>query len=143
MAQQCCEASIVYRLPSTVFVPRPKVDAAVVRLVPLAEPLAVPFEELESLVNALFQQRRKTVRNNLLARGGGSKGDEGLDPAFIDAALVTAGVAPNARPQDLSLDEIRMLYEALSHGQLPQATSGKAAATAAAAAAVAATMTTM
>ena len=63
------------------FRPAPKVESAVVRLVPLAEPLQVD----ENLLRRAFSARRKTLRNAL----------PGVD-------FAAAGVDPRLRPENLS-----------------------------------------
>ena len=91
------EAQVVGLVPPTVFVPRPKVDSALVRLRRRAEPpVSVPSAEgLFSLVRAGFAQRRKMLRRSLA-------------PLLGDATpevLAAAGVAPTARAEALGLDD--------------------------------------
>jgi 16S rRNA (adenine1518-N6/adenine1519-N6)-dimethyltransferase len=90
------EASLVGRVPPSVFVPRPRVDSALVRLVRRpAPPVSVPSEaELFGLVRAGFAQRRKMLRRSLAPLLG--------DRA--SAVLDAAGVAPTARAEELGLD---------------------------------------
>ncbi|OYU32608.1 MAG: 16S rRNA (adenine(1518)-N(6)/adenine(1519)-N(6))-dimethyltransferase [Comamonadaceae bacterium PBBC2] len=52
-------------VPPESFDPPPRVDSAVVRMVPLAEPPAVNVKTLETLVQVAFSQRRKILRNTL------------------------------------------------------------------------------
>ena len=54
-------------VPPTSFDPPPKVDSAVVRLIPRdpAELTAIDEAELSRVVTAAFAQRRKMLRNNL------------------------------------------------------------------------------
>jgi 16S rRNA (adenine1518-N6/adenine1519-N6)-dimethyltransferase len=52
-------------VPPASFDPPPRVDSAVVRMVPLAEPPNVHFKTLETLVQVAFSQRRKILRNTL------------------------------------------------------------------------------
>jgi len=90
------EAALVGKVPPSVFVPRPKVDSALVRLVRReAPPVDVPSEAaLFGLVRAGFAQRRKMLRRSL----AGVLGDRAT--AVLDAA----GVAPTARAEELDLD---------------------------------------
>ena len=62
------EAKVVGLVPPTVFVPRPKVDSALVRLDRrAAPPVAVPSaDDLFALVRAGFAQRRKMLRRSLV-----------------------------------------------------------------------------
>jgi 16S rRNA (adenine1518-N6/adenine1519-N6)-dimethyltransferase len=52
-------------VPPESFDPPPRVDSAVVRMVPLTEPPQVNVKTLETLVQVAFSQRRKILRNTL------------------------------------------------------------------------------
>jgi 16S rRNA (adenine1518-N6/adenine1519-N6)-dimethyltransferase len=52
-------------VPPESFDPPPRVDSAVVRMVPLAQPPDVNVKTLETLVQVAFSQRRKILRNTL------------------------------------------------------------------------------
>jgi 16S rRNA (adenine1518-N6/adenine1519-N6)-dimethyltransferase len=52
-------------VPPESFDPPPRVDSAVVRMVPLAEPPALALPTLETLVQVAFSQRRKLLRHSL------------------------------------------------------------------------------
>ena len=52
-------------VPPGAFDPPPKVDSAVVRMVPLAQPAAVDPGLLSQLVQVAFSQRRKLLRHTL------------------------------------------------------------------------------
>ena len=52
-------------VPPESFDPPPRVDSAVVRMVPHAQPATVDFELLEALVQSAFSQRRKLLRHSL------------------------------------------------------------------------------
>jgi 16S rRNA (adenine1518-N6/adenine1519-N6)-dimethyltransferase len=47
------------------FDPPPRVDSAIVRMVPKSAPMALPFELLSELVQVAFSQRRKLLRHTL------------------------------------------------------------------------------
>jgi len=87
-------ARIVGSVPATVFVPRPKVDSALVRIdrlpVVAVDPAVVPPDRLFELVRTGFGQRRKMLRRSLA----------GVVPAV---AFERAGVDPAARAEDLSV----------------------------------------
>ena len=55
----------VLDVPPEAFDPPPRVDSAVVRMLPLAQPPAVDEELLSSLVTVAFSQRRKLLRHSL------------------------------------------------------------------------------
>lgn len=90
------DASVVGRVPATVFIPRPKVESVLVRLDRRPRPEgaagAVAYERLFEVVRAGFGQRRKMLRRSL---------DGVVTPAAFDAA----GVAPTARAEELDLAE--------------------------------------
>ncbi|WP_284219113.1 16S rRNA (adenine(1518)-N(6)/adenine(1519)-N(6))-dimethyltransferase RsmA [Agaribacter marinus] len=94
MAQYYCEAVPVLMVPPTAFKPPPKVDSAIVRLIPHKEaPATVQcIRTLQRVVAAAFNQRRKTLKNSLR---------ELID----DAEMIDIGIKPDARAQELSLKE--------------------------------------
>jgi 16S rRNA (adenine1518-N6/adenine1519-N6)-dimethyltransferase len=55
----------VLSVPPEAFEPPPRVDSAVVRMVPLAQPAAVDPALLSQLVQVAFSQRRKLLRHTL------------------------------------------------------------------------------
>ncbi|HEY8545912.1 MAG TPA: 16S rRNA (adenine(1518)-N(6)/adenine(1519)-N(6))-dimethyltransferase RsmA [Acidimicrobiales bacterium] len=88
-------AKVVGRVPPTVFVPQPKVESALVRIVrhgspPVEGAAGVDRGRLFRLVDAGFGQRRKMLRRSLA----------GLVDA---AAFAAAGVRPEARAEELDL----------------------------------------
>jgi 16S rRNA (adenine1518-N6/adenine1519-N6)-dimethyltransferase len=97
-------AEVVGLVPPTVFLPQPKVESALVRIVRHAEPsVAVPSaHELFALVHAGFGQRRKMLRRALRARLG----------ARTDAVLDAAGIEGTTRAERLTLDDWAALTRA-------------------------------
>ena len=91
------DAKVVGLVPPTVFVPRPKVDSALVRLDRRAEPpVAVPSaDDLFALVRAGFAQRRKMLRRSLVPMLGARTPD----------VLAASGVEPTARAEALGLEQ--------------------------------------
>jgi 16S rRNA (adenine1518-N6/adenine1519-N6)-dimethyltransferase len=65
MLQWRYDMANVLFVPPESFDPPPRVDSAVVRMVPLATPPAVNVKTLETLVQVAFSQRRKILRNTL------------------------------------------------------------------------------
>ncbi len=61
------DAKILFDVPNTAFVPKPKVQSAVVQIIPNAEKIAKlqNLENIEKLTAKLFGQRRKMVRSIL------------------------------------------------------------------------------
>lgn len=65
MLQWRYDMECVVEVPPESFTPPPKVDSAVVRMVPLANPPDVDAKLLEEMVAVAFSQRRKMLRNTL------------------------------------------------------------------------------
>ena len=65
MLQWRYDMANVLFVPPESFDPPPRVDSAVVRMVPWAESPDVEFKTLETLVQVAFSQRRKILRNTL------------------------------------------------------------------------------
>ncbi|MDM3870670.1 16S rRNA (adenine(1518)-N(6)/adenine(1519)-N(6))-dimethyltransferase RsmA [Porticoccus sp. W117] len=67
MAQYHCQVEPLFIVPPGSFHPTPKVQSAIVRLLPYKQPpyAATDPKLLHKLVSACFQQRRKTLRNSL------------------------------------------------------------------------------
>ncbi len=98
MLQAYCEVTSLFVVPPSAFRPPPKVDSAVVRLVPYApqDIGIVDRRRFADVVRAAFGQRRKTLRNAL----GGV-----CDAAQFEAA----GVRPDARAEQLEVaDFVRL-----------------------------------
>jgi 16S rRNA (adenine1518-N6/adenine1519-N6)-dimethyltransferase len=87
-------AEVAARVPATVFVPRPKVESVLVRIVRRHEPALpdVTPDELFPLVRAGFGQRRKMLRRS-------------LDGWITAAQFEQAGVRPDARPETLDVQQ--------------------------------------
>ena len=94
------EVETVCRLRPGSFYPAPKVESAVVRLLPRERPLAEETESFQLVVRAAFQMRRKTLRNALRAPG---------DAERADRALRVAGIDPGRRGETLSVEEFATL----------------------------------
>ena len=65
MLQWRYEMANVLFVPPESFDPPPRVDSAVVRMVPLAEPPKIDVKLMETMVQVAFSQRRKILRNTL------------------------------------------------------------------------------
>lgn len=86
------EAEVVARVSANVFLPRPKVESALVRIVRRPEPATdADPQRLFALVRAGFGQRRKMLRRSL----------SGL---VAPDAFERAGVAPESRAEDLDVE---------------------------------------
>ena len=65
MLQWRYDIESVLDVPPECFDPPPRVDSAIVRMVPLAQPPALDSTLLEQMVAAAFSQRRKLLRHSL------------------------------------------------------------------------------
>lgn len=92
MLQYRCQVEWLLHVPPEAFSPPPKVDSAVVRLIPYATPRYTCSDEskLQHLLTTAFNMRRKTLRNAV----------KGLIPAeWLDEA----GIDPGLRPEEVSV----------------------------------------
>ncbi len=101
MVQAHCRVQPLFRVAAGAFRPPPRVESAVVRLVPHATPAvtgpAAPV--FAAIVRRSFSARRKTLRNGL--RG------------HVDATTIAAaGVDPGTRPERLSVADFAALARA-------------------------------
>ncbi len=78
MLQWRYQMECVVDVPPGSFDPPPKVDSAVVRMVPLAEPPAVDLPEFTKMVAVAFSQRRKILRHTL----GAWISEQGIETDF-------------------------------------------------------------
>jgi 16S rRNA (adenine1518-N6/adenine1519-N6)-dimethyltransferase len=88
-------AEVVGRVPASVFVPRPRVESVLVRIVrrpaPAVDPALVSYARLDTVLRAGFGQRRKMLRRSLAGV---------VEPD----AFVRAGVRPEARAEELDVE---------------------------------------
>lgn len=107
--QYYTEPEIMFTVPPESFIPRPKVNSAVIRLIRYETPPVEADEELLfRLFRAAFNQRRKTLVN-ALDHGAGL----GMQKSEIADTIRAAGLPENVRPEQLSLDEYAALARAL------------------------------
>lgn len=96
-----------FTVPPTVFVPRPKVQSAVLKLIPHPSVDQVPdYERFVELLRSAFSHRRKTLWNNLIRTGRGPK-------EKLAAAFSTAELPPQVRAEELSLEQYLCLARLL------------------------------
>ena len=104
--QNVTAAEVVARVPAAAFEPAPEVDSAVLRLTRRPTP-AVPVDGdrdgFHRVVQAGFRQRRKQIHNGLSR-------ELPLDRDVVEAALARCAIAPDRRPQTLTVDEWVCLF---------------------------------
>ncbi|MEO6123668.1 MAG: rRNA adenine N-6-methyltransferase family protein, partial [Ilumatobacteraceae bacterium] len=95
------EARIVGKVGPDVFLPRPRVDSALVEIVRRAEPATnADPDRLVTLVETGFGQRRKMLRRSLAA-------------LVSPEAFAAAGIDPEDRPERLSVQDWGRLTDAV------------------------------
>lgn len=100
MTQYYCQAMPVVEVGPGAFKPAPKVDSAVVRLIPkaIAQRADVPADVLNRVCLEAFNQRRKTIRN-----------------CFSNIAtaeqLEQLGLNPTLRPEQLTVEQFTQLAQ--------------------------------
>ncbi len=115
MAQYFCQVMPVLEVPPTAFKPAPKVDSAVVRLVP-HQTLPHPVKDLywlNRITTQAFNQRRKTLRN-------------ALSTLFTAEQLTELGIDLNLRAENLDIATYARLANFLADNPPQQETEIKA-----------------
>jgi 16S rRNA (adenine1518-N6/adenine1519-N6)-dimethyltransferase len=102
LAQWRARAKILFDVSSRAFTPPPKVTSAVLRIEPLAGPIApARLADLEAVTAAAFGHRRKMLRQSLKT----------LTPD-TEALLSAAGLDPTERAEQLSIADFASLARA-------------------------------
>lgn len=92
----------------TVFYPEPEVDSTILRIAPYQAPeVQILYPRLYRVVQAAFQQRRKTILNALGSIGFFQSKEE------LGIFLKAHGIDPNRRGETLSVAEFKSLSEGL------------------------------
>jgi len=99
----------LFGVSKEVFIPKPKVDSAVIWVTPYDRP---PIKSLDekmffAVVKACFGQRRKTLSNSL-------KQIKSLDPSYIKEVLAQAGIDPARRAETLEISEFARLSDSVT-----------------------------
>ena len=90
MLQWRYDMSLLFVVPPEAFDPPPKVESAIVRMIPVAQPLPCDGPTLEAVVLKAFSQRRKVIRNCLAGM-------------FSERQIIDAGIDPAMRPETVGL----------------------------------------
>jgi 16S rRNA (adenine1518-N6/adenine1519-N6)-dimethyltransferase len=103
LTQWRSQAEILFDVNPAAFTPPPKVVSSVVRIEPLAKPVAAAnLAQLERVTAAAFGQRRKMLRVSLKT----------ISPAALTLCQ-KAGVNPEARAEELTVKDFAALANAL------------------------------
>ena len=92
MLQWRYHMDLLFVVPPTAFDPPPKVDSAIVRMIPIANPLPCDVAALEKVTTVAFSQRRKVVRNCVAS-------------LFTENDLIKVNIDPQKRPEALTVAE--------------------------------------
>jgi 16S rRNA (adenine1518-N6/adenine1519-N6)-dimethyltransferase len=91
ISQACADAKLVMDVGPRAFTPPPKVNSAVVRLVPRADrPEPALLDALQKVTAAAFGQRRKMLRSSLKSLGG-------------ETLCQAAGISPDVRAETIPI----------------------------------------
>jgi 16S rRNA (adenine1518-N6/adenine1519-N6)-dimethyltransferase len=102
LAQWRTRGKILFDVSPRAFTPPPKITSAIVRIEPLAEPVAqCELRDLEKVTEAAFGQRRKMLRQSL----------KQIAPD-AETLLTAAGIDPTRRAETLSIAEFAALARA-------------------------------
>jgi 16S rRNA (adenine1518-N6/adenine1519-N6)-dimethyltransferase len=101
MLQWRYRMALLFVVPPTAFEPPPRVDSAIVRMIPIEQPLECEEPMLQAVVLKAFAQRRKVIRNCLAGM-------------FTEADLLEAGIDPSLRPEAVGLEQYVALARRLA-----------------------------
>jgi len=102
LAQWRTKPRILFTVPAAAFTPKPKVDSAVVELIPRETPTHCNVARLEKVTAAAFGQRRKMLRASLRQ----------IAPD-AEALLERLGIDPRARAEALQISDFCRITNAL------------------------------
>ena len=105
MLQWRYQMELMFIVPPTAFDPPPRVESAIVRMIPIAQPLACNQQALEQVVLKAFSQRRKVIRNCVAGM-------------FSEDDLRAAGIDPQLRPEAVGLEQFVALANRLPAAML-------------------------
>lgn len=107
MVQYYSQAEIAFDVPKEAFEPVPKVESAVIHLIPTRAYDAEEDRKLFRIARAGFAARRKTLVNNLTS-------SLKLERSVVEAALEAGGLRRDIRAQALSVEDWQRLQERLA-----------------------------
>jgi 16S rRNA (adenine1518-N6/adenine1519-N6)-dimethyltransferase len=103
MLQFHCSCQYLFDVAPTCFKPPPKVDSAVIRMIPLENPAQDidNYARFSKIVQSAFSQRRKTVSNS-------------LKPILDRETIIACGIDPGLRAENLEIADFAKLSRALN-----------------------------
>ena len=107
MSQWRCNAKIAFNIPSTAFIPSPKVESTLVHFDALKEPrFPAEVNKLEFVVSKAFNQRRKMLRGALKDHFEN-----------VEEGLLTVGVLPTKRAENVTIKEFCAMSQILERNE--------------------------
>jgi 16S rRNA (adenine1518-N6/adenine1519-N6)-dimethyltransferase len=99
---------LLFNVSAGSFMPAPKVDSCVIRLDVSSEPTVSVIDDKSffRVVKGAFAQRRKTLSNSMSS-------SMGIDKQTVKAILEKAGIPENARAEQLKMEQIANIADAL------------------------------
>lgn len=102
MVQYYCDVELLFDVPSTAFTPKPKVESAIVRLIPYKQ---IPYPAnnkaiFDDVVRRAFMHRRKTLHNN-------------IKDLLNDNGLIQLAIDPKIRPEQLTVAQYVQIANAI------------------------------
>ena len=94
MTQYFCDNTFLFTVPSNAFIPAPRVESAMVRLIPRRNPtlMVKNLEHFGTIIKEAFSYRRKTISN-------------ALKKIISVDKWKTIGINPQFRPQELTVED--------------------------------------
>ena len=123
LCQYHCEIQFCMEIRQEVFLPRPRVESAVICMTP-AEKYRDRFVDeglFRAVVRAGFGQRRKTLRNALSVLLAG----RGIEGTQVETVFRQAEIDPGLRAERLDVSAFLRLTDAIANTELPQREGGK------------------
>ncbi len=109
--QDQTHARLLFKVPKTVFKPKPQVDSAIVRLERKKQNQLNENKDFYNFVHKAFSQRRKTLVNNL------SDGYREFAKEYFKNLLARNNIIDTIRGEALSLEEFKNIYEDFKKGE--------------------------
>lgn len=101
------DATLEFIVPKTVFIPKPDVDSAILKLKPITPRIAQEDEEeFQKFIKICFATRRKTIKNNLINGYGKERTLEILQKLQLEETL---------RPEQISVSDYIHYFNIISH----------------------------
>lgn len=105
--QMLSDCKLILPIPPSAFSPRPKIDSAVLEIIPLNKPrFNVDLDFFQKIIQSAFQTRRKTLLNSLGNKIKIPKGE-------LEKILLSLQIAPGRRAETLSLEEFARITNVL------------------------------